>query len=80
MVLNPHSGVENSNVKNPPLSYTKGASWHVHSGYELHLWSSLSKIWLKVSKTGENSCYLQYCPFLPLFETLSQILLREDHK
>ena len=64
----------------PPCHTSKVASWHVDYWYELHLWSSLSKIWLKVSKTGENSCYLQYCPFLPLFETLSQILLREDHK
>ena len=64
----------------PPCHTSKVASWHVDYWYDLHLWSSLSKIWLKVSKTGENSCYLQYCPFLPLFETLSQILLREDHK
>ena len=26
------------------------------------------------------SCFLQYCQFLPLFETLSQILLREGNK
>ena len=64
----------------PPCHTSKVASWHVDYWYELHLWSSLSKIWLKVSKTGENSCYLQYCPFLPLFETLSQILLREGNK
>ena len=64
----------------PPCHTSKVASWHVDYWYELHLWSSLSKIWLKVSKTGQNSCYLQYCQFLPLFETLSQILLREDHK
>ena len=64
----------------PPCHTSKVASWHVDYWYDLHLWSSLSKIWLKVSKTGQNSCYLQYCQFLPLFETLSQILLREDHK
>ena len=64
----------------PPCHTSKVVSWHVDCWYDLHLWSYLSKIWLKVSKTGENSCYLQYCQFLPLFKTLSQILLREHHK
>ena len=54
-----------------PCHTSKVVSWHVHSGYELHLWSYLSKIWLKVSKTCHISCFLQYCRFLPLFETLS---------
>ena len=58
----------------PPCHTSKVASWHVHSGYDLHLWSYLSKIWLKVSKTCNISCFLQYCQFLTLFETLSQIL------
>ena len=52
--------------KIPPCHTSKVASWHVHSGYELHLWSYLSKIWLKVSKTCDISCFLQYCQFLQL--------------
>ena len=36
--------------------------------------------WLNVSKTCNILCFLQYCQFLPLFETLSQILLREGNK
>ena len=60
------------------LHTSKVASWYVHC-YELHLWSSLRKIWLKLSKTCDISCFLQYCHFLPLFQTLSQILLREVH-
>ena len=42
----------------PPCHTSKVASWHVDYWYELHLWSSLSKIWLKVSKSGKNG---QYC-------------------
>ena len=64
----------------PPCHTSKVVSWHVHWGYELHLWSSLSKVWLKVSKTCDISCFHKYCQYLPLFETFSQILLWEDHK
>ena len=64
----------------PPCHTSKVVSWHVDYWYDLHLWSYLSKIWLKVSKTGENWCFLQYCQFLTVFETLSQILLRDHHK
>ena len=64
----------------PPCHTSKVASWHVDWRYELHLWSCLSKIWPKVSKTCDISCFLQYFQFLPLFETLSQSLLWEDHK
>ena len=32
------------------------------------------------TKTCDISCFLQFCQFLPLLETLSQILFREDHK
>ena len=42
----------------PPCHTSKVASWHVDYWYDLHLWSSLSKIWLKVSKSGKN---WQYC-------------------
>ena len=42
----------------PPCHTSKVTSWHVDYWYELHLWSSLSKIWLKVSKSGKN---WQYC-------------------
>ena len=41
----------------PPCHTSKVASWHVDYWYELHLWSSLSKIWLKVSKSGKNWQY-----------------------
>ena len=37
-----------------------------------------SKIWLKVSKTCDISCFLQYCQFLATFETLSQRLKEGD--
>ena len=67
-------------IQNPPLSYIKSCVLHVLWGYELHLWSSVSKIWPKVSKTCDISRFLQFCQILPLFETLSQILLREGHK
>ena len=49
-VLNPPSGVENSNVKYPPCHTSKVESWYVHWRYELCLSPSFS-LWLKVSKT-----------------------------
>ena len=61
MVLNPPSGVENSNVKNPLLSYIKSCVLTC----TLRIWTSFVVF-----------CFLQCCQFLPLFETLSQILLR----
>ena len=60
----------------PPCHTSKVVSWHVDCWYELHLWWSLSKIWLKVSKTVKNWQYCRKHQFSPVFETLSQILLR----
>ena len=81
IVPNPPSGDGKFLLSTPPPCHTsKVASWHVDWRYELHLWSCLSKIWPKVSKTCDISCFLQFCQILPLFETLSQILLREGHK
>ena len=54
MVLNPSSGVHNSNVKNLPMSYIKCC--------------------LRSQK------YCRKHEISQVFETLSQILLREDHK
>ena len=54
MVLNPSSGVHNSNVKNLPMSYIKCC--------------------LKSQK------YCRKHEISQVFETLSQTLLREDHK
>ena len=51
MILNTPSGVENSNVN---CHTSKVASWHVWWRNGLHLSPSLSKIWLKVSKSGKN--------------------------
>ena len=42
------------------------------------MWSFLSKIWLKASKTCDISCFLQCCQFLPLFETLSKFCLKRE--
>ena len=55
--LPPSSGDGNFFVELPPCHISKVVSWHVHWWYKLHLWSSQSKIWLKVSKSGK---YWQY--------------------
>ena len=67
-------------LRTPTCHTSKVASWHVECWYELHLLWSLSKIWLKVSKSVKNGQYYRKHQFSLVFETLSQILLRDHHK
>ena len=67
-------------LRTPTCHTSKVVFRHVDYWYELHLLWSLSKIWLKVSKSVKNWQYYRKQQFSPVFETLSQILLRDHHK